>query len=493
MVNLNGLHVLLPIVFPLVAGFCLFRMDIEENRRKREWVVMSMIVLNTLFAFYAMYTPTVDVTLFTFGQGFVVSLHIDWLSKVFGTMVSILWVVTAIYAFEYMTHETSIRRFCAVFTMAYGVVLGIAFSGNFLTMYIFYECLTLVTLPLVMHAMDDKARYAGKVYILYMMFGASLLLAGIIFFYHYSETMDFVYGGVLDMEQLAGMEALVPGVFLLTFLGFAVKAALFPLHRWLPKASIAPTPVTAILHAVAVVKSGVFAIIRTLYFSFGVDYIQGTWVQNLLLVMTSITIVYGSFVALRTPHIKRRFAYSTISNLSYILFGIVLMTPHGLQGALLHMVYHAFIKITLFFAAGSILYKTHKEYLYDIEGFGAKMPVVFLALTIAGISLIGIPPFAGFYSKWTLATAAVELANIYAYLGVVALMISAVLTSLYIFYIIARAYFPRDQVYGEGYYDHAKDPNWYMKGTLLFLTACIIFLCCMPEMLLSYFAFHLGL
>lgn len=490
---MNGLHVLLPIVFPLIAGFLMFRMDIEENRRKREWVVITVIGLNTLFAFYAMYTPEIDLTLFTFGQGFVVSLHIDWLSKVFGTMVSILWVVTAIYAFEYMTHETSIRRFCAVFTMAYGVVLGIAFSGNFLTMYIFYECLTLVTLPLVMHAMDDKARYAGKVYILYMMFGASLLLAGIIFFYHYGETMDFVYGGILDMDLLQDTETLVPGVFLLTFLGFAVKAALFPLHRWLPKASIAPTPVTAILHAVAVVKSGIFAIIRVLYFSFGVDYIKDTWVQNLLLVMTSITIVYGSLVALRTPHIKRRFAYSTISNLSYILFGIVLMTPHGLQGALLHMVYHAFIKITLFFAAGSILYKTHKEYLYDIEGFGAKMPVVFVALTLSGISLIGIPPFAGFYSKWTLATAAVELMNVYAYIGVAALMSSAVLTSLYVFYIIARAYFPRDQVYGEGYYDHAEDPNWYMKGTLLFLSGCIIFLSCMPEILLEYFASHLGL
>ncbi len=490
---MNSIHVLLPIIFPLLAGVVLLRMDLESNRRDREAVVMMVLCLNVAFAFYAMFTPTTELILFTFGKDFVVSLHIDWLSKVFGTMVSILWVVTAIYAFEYMTHETSIGRFCAVFTMAYGIVLGIAFSGNFLTMYIFYECLTLVTLPLVMHAMDDKARYAGRIYILYMMFGASLLLAGIIFFYHYSETMDFVYGGILNAEALHGSEALVPGVFLLTFLGFGVKSALFPLHRWLPKASIAPTPVTAILHAVAVVKSGIFAIIRVLYFSFGVDYIKGSWVQNLLLVMTSITIVYGSVVALRTPHLKRRFAYSTISNLSYILFGIVLMTPQGLQGALLHMIYHAFIKITLFFAVGAILYKTHKEYLYDIEGFGAKMPSVFLALTLSGISLIGIPPFAGFYSKWSLATAAVETMNVYAYIGVVALMISAVLTSLYIFYIIARAYFPRDQVYGEKYYDHANDPNWYMKGTLLFLTICIIILSCTPRMLLEYFATQLGL
>ncbi|MFI3174138.1 MAG: proton-conducting transporter membrane subunit [Bacillota bacterium] len=490
---MNGFHVLLPIIFPLFVGLFLFRMDLESNRKEREMIIMMVLCLNVAFAMYAMFTPTTELTLFTFGHGFVVSLHIDWLSKIFGSMVSLLWVVTAIYAFEYMTHETGIRRFFSVFIMTYGVVLGIAFSGNFLTMYIFYECLTLVTLPLVMHAMDDKARYAGKVYILYMMFGASLLLAGIIFFYNYSETMDFVYGGVLNLEMLQGNESLVPGVFLLTFLGFGVKSALFPLHRWLPKASIAPTPVTAILHAVAVVKSGIFAIIRVLYFSFGVDYIKGTWVQNLLLIMTSITIVYGSFVALRTPHIKRRFAYSTISNLSYILFGIVLMTPHGLQGALLHMVYHAFIKITLFFSAGAILYQTHKEYLYDIEGFGAKMPVVFAALTISGISLIGIPPFAGFYSKWTLATAAVESMNLYADIGVVALMISAVLTSLYIFYIIARAYYPRDQIYGEGYYDHVEDPNWYMKGTLLFLMICVIFLSCTPEFLLDYVATNLGM
>ena len=295
----------------------------------------------------------------------------DGLSKVFGTMVSILWILTTIYGFEYMTHEGHEDRFFAFFTMTFGVVLGIAFSGNFLTMYLFYEFLTLVTLPLVMHAMDNKARHAGKMYILYMMFGAALAFIGFVFVYCYGTSIDFVPGGVLNPILVAGHETTLQLVFIAAFFGFGVKAAVFPLYRWLPKASVAPTPVTALLHAVAVVKSGIFAIIRLTYYSFGTDFLVGTVAQNVMLVAAAITIVFGSTVALRTPHIKRRFAYSTVSNLSYIIFGIALMTPLGLAAALMHMIYHAVLKITLFFTAGAVLYKTHREYLYEVEGFDA--------------------------------------------------------------------------------------------------------------------------
>ena len=444
------------------------------------------MVLNAIFALFAIWSGKADAfTLFHFSDKLSLELRMDGLSKVFGTMVSVLWILTTIYGFEYMTHEGHEDRFFAFFTMTFGVVLGIAFSGNFLTMYLFYEFLTLVTLPLVMHAMDNKARHAGKMYILYMMFGAALAFIGFVFVYCYGTSIDFVPGGVLNPILVAGHEKTLQLVFIAAFFGFGVKAAVFPLYRWLPKASVAPTPVTALLHAVAVVKSGIFAIIRLTYYSFGTDFLVGTVAQNVMLVAAAITIVFGSTVALRTPHIKRRFAYSTVSNLSYIIFGIALMTPLGLAAALMHMIYHAVLKITLFFTAGAVLYKTHREYLYEVEGFGRLMPVTFAAMTITGIGLVGIPPFAGFHSKWALATAAVQGGNPVSYLGILALIISALLTALYVFYIVVRAYFPRNKEYPEGYYDHVQDPNWYMKGPLIILTVASLVLAFTPGPLME--------
>lgn len=483
---MNEFGIILPIIFPLIVGVLVLTAKFE-SRREREVAVFIAVILNTIFSFNAMFNTTGKLDIFTFQEMLSISLKIDGLSRIFGTMVSILWVITAIYAFEYMTHEGSENRFFAFFLATYGVVLGIAYSGNFLTMYLFYEFLTLVTLQLVMHTMDSKARYAGKMYITYMMFGAALVITGFIFLYNYGESMDFVYGGVLSAEKIKGNEEIGLIIFTATFFGFGVKAAVLPVYRWLPKASIAPTPVTALLHAVAVVKSGVFAITRTIYFSFGTEILINTWVQNILILTVTATIIYGSAVALKTPHIKRRFAYSTISNLSYILFGIVLMTPSGLGAGLLHMVYHAFIKITLFFCAGAILYKTHKEYLYEIEGFGYKMPIVFIAMTIAGISLAGIPPFAGFNSKWLLATAGVESNNPFAYLGIFALIVSSVLTALYMFYILVRGFIPRNIEHSEEYYHNAEDPNLYMTIPLVILSIMILVMGLFPNEVLEIF------
>lgn len=477
---------LLPVFFPILAGICLLPVKFKERKQRERWI-LGITIVNAIFALFAMYSGLASTfTIFEFSDKLSLKLHIDGLSRIFGTMVSILWIPTVIYAFEYMTHEGNEDRFFSFFTMTFGVVLGIAYSANFLTMYLFYEFLTLVTLPLVMHAMDNKARHAGKMYILYMMFGASLAFIGFVFVYCYGTTIDFMPGGVLNPILVAGNESTLHLVYLVAFFGFGVKAAVFPLYRWLPKASVAPTPVTALLHAVAVVKSGVFAIVRMTYYSFGTSFLTGTWVQNVILVVTAITIVFGSTIALRTPHIKRRFAYSTVSNLSYILFGIALMTPVGLVAALLHMIYHAVIKITLFFTAGTILYQTHREYLYEVEGFAKYMPVTFLTMAIAGLGLIGVPPFAGFHSKWALATSAVISGNPVSYLGVAALIVSALLTALYVFYILVRAYFPRNKEYPPQYYDHVKDPNWYMKGPLLALAAASVVLGFLPGTLMDW-------
>ena len=482
---MNAFATLLPVIFPIVAGICLLPVKFSD-RKARERVVLPIVVLNALFALYAIYgTGCPEVTLFRFSSKLTLLLHVDGLGKVFGTMVSLLWIVTTVYAFEYMTHEGHEDRFFAFFTMTFGVVIGIAFSASFLTMYLFYEFLTLVTLPLVMHQFDNKARHAGKMYVLYMMFGAALGFIGFVFIYMFGTTTRFMPGGVLDPSLIAGHETMLLTVFVMAFFGFGVKAAIFPFYRWLPKASVAPTPVTALLHAVAVVKSGIFAIVRLTYYAFGTSFLVGTWAQSVMLIFAAITIVFGSTVALRTPHIKRRFAYSTVSNLSYIIFGIAIMTPAGLAAAMLHMVYHAVIKITLFFTAGAILYKTHREYLYEVEGFGRLMPITFAALSITGLGLVGVPPLAGFNSKWALATAAVQSGNVVSYIGIAALILSALLTALYIFSIIIRAYFPRKKEYPEDYYHHVSDPNRYMTVPLVLLTVVSVLMGLFPETLLN--------
>ena len=454
---MNAFATLLPVIFPIIAGIGLLPVKFKDRKDREKWV-LSIVVLNALFALYAIWgVGGAYVTLFRFSEKLSLGFHIDGLSKVFGTMVSLLWIITTVYAFEYMTHEGKEDKFFAFFIMTFGVVLGIAFSGNFLTMYLFYE---------------------------YMMFGASLAFIGFVFIYCYGNTTDFVTGGVLNPALVAGHEELLRMVFVMAFFGFGVKAAVFPFYRWLPKASVAPTPVTALLHAVAVVKSGIFAIIRLTYYSFGTSFLIGTWAQNVMLIIAAITIVFGSTVALRTPHIKRRFAYSTVSNLSYIIFGVAIMTPAGLAAGLLHMVCHAVIKITLFFTAGAILYKTHREYLYEVEGFAKYMPITFATMAITGVGLVGIPPFAGFNSKWALATAAVESGNAMAYFGIAALIISALLTALYIFYIIVRAYFPRKREYPAGYYDHVSDPNGYMTIPLVLLAVVSVVIALFPDTLL---------
>ena len=336
-----------------------------------------------------------------------------------------------------------------------------------------YECLTFVTLPLVTHAMDKRATKAGKKYFMYSIFGASLAFVGIMIVSQFSTSLEFVYGGVLDASKVKGNELLVQVGYLLTFFGFGVKAAIFPFHGWLPAAGVAPTPVTALLHAVAVVKAGVFAIMRVTFFSFGTTLLVNTFVQDIVLGFSCFTIVFGSAMAWREQHLKRRFAYSTISNLSYILVGIGLMSTEGFVGAMSHMLFHAIMKICLFFCVGVIMYKTHKEYVYQIEGYGTKMPVTFTCFMIGACALSGIPLFVGFVSKNALATAAVLQGNIWSIIVVVCLLISAILTAAYTFEICIKA-FVMNTGFNMSRLEGKSDPSWFMKAPLIILSVCMI-------------------
>lgn len=441
-----------------------------------EVLIEGLVIINTILVFGLLsHRPEDSFAIVKFTGDLTLSFKVDGMSMVFGALVATLWPLATLYSFEYMKHEKNERVFFMFYTMTYGVTLGIAFAEDMVTMYFFYELLTLVTLPLVMHTLTREAILASRKYLYYSLGGAAFGFVGLIFIIAYSMSPDFVMGGALDPARIGDRTNILLLVYVLAFFGFGVKAALCPFNSWLPDAGVAPTPVTALLHAVAVVKAGAFAIIRMTYYCFGTEFLQGTWAQDVVMTAAIVTIVYGCSRAVKETHIKRRLAYSTISNLSYILFGVTVMTPLGLVGALTHMVFHAVMKICAFFCAGSVMYQTGRSYIHQLDGFGRKMPVVFGAFTVSSLAIMGVPGLCGFISKWNLANAAVVSDNPLAFAGVGALLISALLTAIYMLTIVIRVFFPS----GEFDYEtikEVKDPNWYMVFPLcLFVVAMVVF------------------
>lgn len=413
-----------------------------------------------------------------------ISFKIDGMSMVFAGLIALLWPLATLYAFEYMHGEAHEKSFFLFYTVTYGVTLGIAFASDMLSMYFFYELLTLVTVPLVMHTLTREAILAVRNYLYVSIGGAAFALMGMIFLMVYGDTCEFMLGGVFSADTLARHGALLRWIYLFSFMGFGVKAAVFPLSGWLPQAGVAPTPVTALLHAVAVVNAGAFAIIRLTYYSFGTDFLRGSWVQDLCLILTVFTIVYGCSRAVKESHIKRRLAWSTVSNLSYILFGAAVMTPQGLVGALAHFVFHGFMKITSFLCAGAFMHQTGKSFVYEMDGMGRRMKLVFGAFTVSALGLMGVPGLAGFISKWNLTEAAVNSGNPLAYLGVAGLMLSALLTAIYMLSIVRRAFFPPADLEAPA---AVTDPGWQMCLPLVLCAAATVVLGLFSAPLIDFF------
>lgn len=477
---------LIPVFFPIAMGLAMLVINHKE-RKSRQAYVLSVVIINMIASIIIMFTlPHKAFTLIKFSDSVSITLRIDGLSTIFGMIVSILWVIATFYSLEYMKHEGKENRFFAFFTMSFGVVLGIAYSSNLITMYLFYELLTVATTPLVMHQMNKKAASAGKRYITYSIGGASFGFISIMILLFTVGNVEFTYGGVLkDLVFTNANHQLLLIGYLLAFFGFGIKAAIFPFFRWLPSAGVAPTPVSALLHAVAVVNAGIFAISRLTYYSFGADFLRYSWVQYVAMTATIITIVFGSSMALREKHIKRRLAYSTVSNLSYMLFSLTTMNEMGLVGSLAHMTFHSIIKITLFFVAGAIIYKTGKEYVDEIAGYGKAMPITLATFTICSLGLIGIPPLMGITSKWLIGNAAVISGQPLAWVGTIALIVSALLTAIYLFDMIIVAYFPRKDA--DFNIEKVKDPNAYMTAPMIILTAASVFFGIYPKPLIMAF------
>jgi len=470
----NPALLLIPVFLPIAGGALtpVFRFD-----KTARTIYISAVTLMTsaIMWFLILNRPSDAFAFVKFTDNLQISFHIDGLSVVYSALIATLWPFAAFYSFEYISETKRSTSFFAFYTMTYGITLGIALAENLLTLYFFYEMLTLVTLPLVIYNLSKQANRAGRKYLYYSLGGASVAFIGLVFIILYGTTNDFVLGGVLDPEEIGNKTNLLLAVYVASFCGFGVKAAVFPFHGWLPDASVAPTPVTALLHAVAVVKSGVFAIMRITYYSFGTAFLYGTWAQHTVLCIAIFTVVFGSSMAVKQPHLKRRLAYSTVANLSYILIGVLLMTPSGLAAGLLHMVFHSVMKISAFFCIGAIMVRSGKNYVYEINGLGKKMPIICACIGVSALALSGIPPFAGFMSKWYLALAALEPGNPFSIAAVAALLISALLTMMYMFPIFMRTMFPRSDNNHDSL-EGIRDPGLCMKLPIVLFSVAMLIL-----------------
>jgi multicomponent Na+:H+ antiporter subunit D len=378
---------------------------------------------------------TFGLTISTLLPGLDIALRVDPLGILFALTASILWIVTSIYSVGYMRtlHEHDQTRYFACFAVALSGAIGLAFSANLFTFFIFYEIITFSTYPLVAHHGDAAARRGGAKYLAYLV-GASklLLLGGMAIIWDQAGSLDFVRGGLLGGVEPNGMLALA---FFMCLFGLA-KAAIMPLHSWLPSAMVAPTPVSALLHAVAVVKAGVFGVLRLVLFIFGPWTMQSLGLNAWGIALACLTIVLASVMALAQQNLKARLAYSTVSQLSYVVLGACLLTPAAITGGMLHIAVHAFAKITLFFCAGSIFVATRKTEIGQFSGLGRRMPWTMAAFTVGSLAMIGVPPLSGFVSKWYLATGAA--ADPWA---LAALVTSTLLNAAYFMPIVVTAWF----------------------------------------------------
>ncbi len=472
------------LLVPLVGALLIFLAGRMPNLR--EGITLATAV--TLLVCVVSLLPEVAgggrpaLALFALLPGLQVAFVVEPLGMLFALIASGLWIVNSLYSIGYMrgNDEANQTRFYICFALALSATMGIAMAGNLFTLFLCYELLTLVTYPLVTHSGTEAARAGGRVY-LGLLMGTSIvfLLPALVFIWYLTGTTDFVHGGILGGKLgQAGMA----GLLALCMFGIG-KAALMPFHRWLPSAMVAPTPVSALLHAVAVVKAGVFSVVKLIVYIFGVDNLQVPGIDGAadwLVPVAGFTIVVASVVALGANNLKRRLAYSTISQLSYVVMAAALLAPLSLIGAVLHIAAHAVGKITLFFAAGAIYTAAHKTEVSQLDGIGRRMPWTMAAFAIASLSMIGLPPTIGFVSKWYMLSGAMASQH---WLAVAVIVLSTLLNAGYFLPIIYRAFFvaPADDPHGHG---HGEAP-WPMVLALTSTAAATVLLFFLPEVPLA--------
>ena len=449
---MNGAYlILIALALPLVGAAGM----VAARRRPNLREATTLSCACALFGCVALLVPPVlaggrpELSGFEALPGLAIAFRVEPLGMLLAVIASSLWIVNSIYSIGYMrgNQEQHQTRFYVCFALALFSVMGIAFSANVFTLFVFYELLTLVTYPLVTHHGSTAARDGGRVYV-GLLLGTSILflVPALVYTWHLAGSTDFRPGGILP----AGLGAGALLALLVLYMFGIGKAALMPFHRWLPAAMVAPTPVSALLHAVAVVKAGVFCVVKVAVYVFGLEQLAG--MTDWLALVAGFTIIAASVVALNADNLKRRLAYSTVSQLSYVVLAVAVLAPLSMVGAVLHIAAHALGKITLFFAAGAIYTASHKTEVSQLDGIGRRMPWTMTAFAIGALSMIGLPPAAGFVSKWFMLSGAMAASH---WLAVAVIVASTLLNAAYFLPIVHRAFFrapapgDADAVHGE--------------------------------------------
>jgi multicomponent Na+:H+ antiporter subunit D len=432
----------------------------ERARNLREFWTISASVVK--FGIVIAMLPTIlegrviEYNLLSITEGLELKFRVDALGIFFAITASFLWIITSFYSIGYVRslNEHAQTRYFACFAVALSATMGVAFSANMFTTFLFYEIITLCTYPLVAHKETSEALKGARRYITYLL-GTSIAfqLLAVFMTYNAAGTLEFSNQGLLNnLRGQVGDTFLI--ITFILFMAGITKAAMMPLHSWLPAAMVAPTPVSALLHAVAVVKTGVFVVVKVVLHIFGIDLLQKLGLGTALAYFASFTIVVASIIALKQDNLKRRLAYSTVSQLSYVILGVALLTPSGITGSIMHIVLHAFGKITLFFTAGAIYVATHKTNISELDGIGKRMPFTMGAFTLGALSMIGIPPLGGFLSKWYIALGSIEATQLPILL---VLASSTILNACYFLPIVYAAFFK--ELKQEHHHDHHPEPH----------------------------------
>ena len=462
---------LLILGLPLLTAVGVLVCRKNENIRETVTIIggISLFLTVVTLALNYDFEQTVRLTLLEPFPNLSVALELEPLGMIFTLVAGFLWPVTSLYAIGYMRghHEKNQTRFYFAFAISIFATMALALSANLLTLFLAYELLTLFTLPLVTHAGTDAARRAGWTYLgILMTTSIGFLLLAIIWTWSITGTLEFTTGGILSGKA---QPAILGGLLLLFVFGTG-KAAIMPFHRWLPAAMVAPTPVSSLLHAVAVVKAGVFTILKVSVYIFGIDLIASLDAAYWLSLLAGFTIVSASIIAMTKDNLKARLAYSTISQLSYIILAAMLGVATGVLAGSLHIAMHAFAKITLFFCAGAILVAAHKTKVSELNGIGRAMPFTMIAFLLAALSIVGLPPLGGSWSKWLLLQATMEAHNM---VLLIVLLVSSLLNLFYLVEIPIRGFFakPVDLVYNNGI---KEAPTCSLIAILITTTGCLV-------------------
>ena len=439
----ESIRPLLALACPLACAFLILKFRKHPNLRE----ACTLTAAVTQFGIVISMAPiivqnkSISTNLITIAPGIDLGFRLDALGLLFAITSSFLWILVSIYSIGYMRalKEHAQTRFYFMFALAIFSAVSIAMSKNLITFYVFYEALTFSTYWLVAHHEDEEAFQGAKKYLTYLLFSGWFLFAAVVLTYVLAGTTEFTESGILKTAGASKTTLMI--LFALFALG-SMKAAWMPFHAWLPSAMVAPTPVSALLHAVAVVKAGVFGFVRIICYIFGVDLFQALGLGLILGIIASFTMLVGSFFAIAEDNLKRRLAYSTISQLSYILFGVALLSPYGIQGAMIHIPFHGFMKITLFLCAGAIIVISGKKKISQLSGIGKKMPITMTAFAIGAAGMCGIPPVSGFISKWFLCLGTIQAG---ALIFLCVILVSSILDVIYFFPIVRMAFFKKPE------------------------------------------------